>query len=123
MHIVTDDELKSRLDNINELLQQGKGDVNDENKNTFQTVQLKGDLMEAAVKRAEEQRDNDETHKSLEKEKELIQLEKQKRKVEGHYHQNWEKSFKQVAESEVGNIVENALTQMHSDNQNGGDKK
>lgn len=89
---VTDDILKKRLDKINQLLQ--KTSEVDVDETTFQTVHVKGDMLEAAMKRADEQREKDENRKALEKEKEMIQIERQKRKNNSHYGQGWDNNFK-----------------------------
>lgn len=106
---VTDHALNKRLEKINELIQQTSQIDIDETKNTFQTVTEKGDMLEAAMKRAEEQREKDEKLKSLAKEKEMIQNEKQKRLNNNHYASNWDNNFKQMAEAEVNQIVDHAL--------------
>lgn len=71
--------------------------------------------MEAALKRAEEMRQEDEDYGALKHELELIKLERQKRQIESHYHNNWEKTFKTLAQQEVGQIVTNAVEHKDED--------
>lgn len=61
--------------------------------------------------RAEEQRKKDDERRDLIKEQDMIKTERQHRKVQTHYHNNFAKNFKKAAEEEVAGIVHNALVQ------------
>lgn len=89
-------------------------------------VQVKnGDYFETVVKRAEEQREKDQAKKGLKAEKELLQLERQRRKVNSHYKANWDNTFQKAAVQEVDSIVENALIQqqLKGETDNNGEEK